>query len=97
MVDSKCFYFCFFPWVMLSIFAIRNNLLYGFSLYYFLVSWQLGNLYPAFSYALGLAGLVWLWKVTERKDLSLKGSVVAALAGVWQLLPSGCTFQTIYR
>ncbi|WBV22803.1 DUF7657 domain-containing protein [Pantoea piersonii] len=73
--------FAFFPWVMLSIFAIRNNLLYGFSLYYFLVSWQLGNLYPAFSYALGLAGLVWLWKVTERKDLSLKGSVVAALAG----------------
>lgn len=74
--------FAFFPWVMLSLFAIRNNLLYGFALYYFLVSWQLGNLYPAFSYALGLASLVWLWKVAERKDLHLKIFVVAALAGI---------------
>ena len=73
--------FAFFPWVMLSLFAIRNNLLYGFALYYFLVAWQFGNLYPPFSYALGLAGLAWLWKVGERKDLRLKVLVVAALAG----------------
>lgn len=73
--------FAFFPWVMLSLLAIRNNLFYGAALYYFLVCWQFGNFYPAFSYALGLAGLVWLWKIAERKDLRLNVLVVAALAG----------------
>ncbi|KGD76008.1 DUF7657 domain-containing protein [Pantoea vagans] len=74
--------FAFFPWVMLSLLAIRSNLLYGIALYYSLVAWQFGNLYPPFSYALGLAGLAWLWKVAERKDLRLKVLAVAALAGI---------------
>lgn len=73
--------FSFFPWVMLSLVAIRGNLLYCIVFYYFLVVWQFGNLYPAFSYALGLAGLVWLWKVVDRKEVNVRHFLCAAVAG----------------
>lgn len=73
--------FAYFPWVMLSVVALRKNALFGVMFYYFLVTWQLGNLYPAFSYALGLAGIAWLWKVIERPIITAKFITVGVLSG----------------
>ncbi|WP_455864903.1 DUF7657 domain-containing protein [Pantoea agglomerans] len=78
--------FAYFPWVMLSAVAIRKNTIYSILFYYFLVTWQLGNLYPPFSYALGLAGIAWLWKVIERPIINVKFLVISAISGVMAVI-----------
>lgn len=74
--------FAFFPWVLYSLYKIKSSPVYGIALFWFLVCWQLGNLYPPFTYALALVAVVWIWNVIDLRTIKMRDILVAAIAGI---------------
>lgn len=74
--------FAFFPWVLYSLYNIKNSPLYAVLLFWFLACWQIGNLYPPFSYALCLVAIVWIWNVIDLRKVKLREIIFSAVAAV---------------
>lgn len=74
--------FAFFPWVLYSLYKIKFSPVYAVALFWFLVCWQVGNLYPPFTYALLLVAVVWIWNVIDLRTLKLRDIALAGVAGI---------------
>ncbi|BEE21089.1 hypothetical protein VAWG007_11840 [Aeromonas enteropelogenes] len=74
--------FAFFPWVLYSLYNIKSSPIFAVLFFWFLVCWQIGNLYPPFTYALSLAAIVWIWLVIDLRTTKSKDIFYAIVAGL---------------
>ncbi|MGD2587401.1 DUF7657 domain-containing protein [Escherichia coli] len=74
--------FAFFPWVLYSLYNIKSSSIYAILLFWFLACWQIGNLYPPFTYALLLVAIVWIWNVVDLRTVKLRELILAIAAGI---------------
>lgn len=85
--------FAFFPWVLYSLYKIRFSPVYAVALFWFLVCWQVGNLYPPFTYALFLVAVVWIWIVIDLRTVKLREIALAGVAGIAAVIVVYLYFQ----
>ncbi|HAU9537311.1 TPA: hypothetical protein JE222_004855, partial [Escherichia coli] len=65
-----------------SLYNIKSSSIYAILLFWFLACWQIGNLYPPFTYALLLVAIVWIWNVVDLRTVKLRELILAIAAGI---------------